>query len=184
MSTSVVTSSPGSGHDKPHVNDEPATLDRTPPRILLSFDGAGFIAHVLDVPECVGRGATYCEALKAAELALAKRNMDAGEDFHMELELEGRRRAPLRRYVPTVKAQLVARFGHMSNRRLAERIGIVAKDAPVMLSSAFSGRGSRGVRCLIAIALATPPSQLWPLRPDAVVAEDDAEYRVLLALSC
>ena len=68
------------------------------------------------------------------------------------------------------------RYGLLSNRELASRIGLLGADAPVMLSSALSGHGTRHVRCAIALALDALPSQLWPHRRPEIQEADDKCY--------
>ncbi|PWF41311.1 hypothetical protein C7C56_024785 [Massilia glaciei] len=89
-------------------------------------------------------------------------------------------RRPLkRRHVSAAKALLLEKYGNLSNREIAARIGVVERDAPTMLSMALSGRGSRRVRCAIAVALGDLPSRLWPDRPPKFMADDDAQFNEL-----
>jgi len=76
---------------------------------------------------------------------------------------------------------LVQKFGKMSNREMAGRIGLSGRDAPTMLSAAASGKGTRKARCAIAMALNEAPSRLWPHRPPAICDDDDSLYLALRA---
>lgn len=156
------------------------------PDILLSHDGVRFVAQVVSDPGCLGYGQTYCEALKDAETQLAHQRSQQPSvgNIAEEPDAEPQRRVQVRSYVPEVKALLFQRYGRVSNRQLAAHIGLVERDAPVMLSSAFSGHGTRRVRVAIAVALAVEPSQLWPDRAVTIMQSDDVLYQERRARSC
>lgn len=154
-----------------------------PYRILLSHDGRDFIAQVLELPACHGRGPTYAAALSNVQQAISARIGDSGgrdvNGHDRALSTAKTRKPPHRRHVAPVKARLFEQFGLLSNRDLAARIGLVARDAPVMLANALGGRGSRGVRCMIALTLGELPSEIWPDRASGINHDDDDEYRRL-----
>ncbi len=164
--------------------------------ILLHHDGRIYIADVPELPGCMGTGNTYAEALKSAENAIAawlQRARRAGASppalwrpaqltsaaqdciAARRSRLAPSRLAPERRISP-VKLALVQKFGKMSNRELARRIGLVERDAPTMLSAAASGKGTRRARCAIALALNELPSRLWPHRLPRICQDDDELY--------
>lgn len=154
-------------------------------QIHIYYDGDAYTANVPELPKCKGRGQSHAEALHNAEYAI--------NVCMEEIRLAGRVPPPpitisadLQKFCrikrtagsdgnphASIKARLQQKFGILSNRELAARIGIVAADAPVMLSTALSGNGTRHVRCAIAIALDELPSTLWPLRPAGVIKGDD-----------
>ncbi len=150
------------------------------PSILLSHDGTAFVAQLLGGVGPKGRGSSYRAALASLETIMAigreMATLDSGGVTGVI-----RRRPYNRRHVPTLKGRLIERFGHLSNRELAARIGIVARDAPSMLSCAIGGNGTRAVRCSIAFALGELPSNLWPGRSDKRQQEDDAEFRKMMS---
>ncbi len=95
-----------------------------------------------------------------------------------------RKRKPLnRRQVGAVKARLIEKFGMLSNRELAARVGLTGSDAPGMLSAAMSGNGTRVNRCAIALALGERPSNLWPLHPERQLKDDDAAFQSMQCAS-
>lgn len=136
--------------------------------IHLYFDNGRYIAVVPDQPHFRAGGASYAEALGRLESQLQR--AACGLPFDASHDAGNRCRSS------AIKARLIARFGRMSNRQLAARIGIVAPDAPVMLSSALGGRGSRQVRCAIALALGELPSMLWPDSSSRIRAMDDSFF--------
>lgn len=154
-------------------------------QIHIYFDGDAYIANVPELPHCKGRGKSYADALRSAQysisLCLEEFNL-AGksppEPITVSAALQRfcrtKRAIPAGKQPPsTIKEKLQQKFGILSNRELAARIGVIAADAPVMLSTALSGNGTRHVRCAIAIALGERPSSLWPSRPDGVLRGDD-----------
>lgn len=154
--------------------------------IHLYFDNGRYIAVVPSHPDCRADGASYAEALGRVELMLqhsacglppnASNDSIAptASNARGSADLDARSDAGLRCRSSAIKARLVAKFGRLSNRQLAARIGIVAADAPVMLSSALGGRGSRQVRCAIALALDELPSLLWPDAAGRIRSMDDS----------
>jgi predicted RNase H-like HicB family nuclease len=151
-------------------------------RIHLHHDGKRYVADVPELPGCQGSGKTYGEALQAAESAIAVRiqsplgipAMQPTSRSQLRAVLPGRPVAA-RKHGP-VKIRLVEKYGNLSNRQLAAEIGLFARDAPVMLSAALGGNGTRQVRCAIAIALNELPSILWPNLPSLTKAADDKIY--------
>lgn len=148
------------------------------PSILLSHDGTAFVAQLLGSTGPKGRGSSYRAALASLEKLMAIARDSANGSAPPVLGIV-RRRAQSRQYVPPVKARLVERFGQLSNRELAARIGIVTRNAPNILSCAFSGQGTRFVRCAIALALGELPSELWPGRSEQLRKGDDAEFHLM-----
>lgn len=146
--------------------------------ILLSHDGNGFVAQLLGSTGPKGRGSSYRAALASLEKLMAIRR-EFGPTNPVGGASNIRRLSGSRKYVPTLKARLVDRFGQLSNRELAARIGVVARDAPSMLSCALGGQGTRSVRCSIALALGELPSLLWPNRSDRIQKGDDDAYRAI-----
>jgi len=157
-------------------------------RILLHHDGQVYVAEVPELSACRGTGNTPAEALRTAQLAiaawlahaasagaprpallapaeLARSIRDRLACLHME-------RKHTQRMSP-VKLLLVQKFGKMSNRELARRIGLSGRDAPTMLSAAASGKGTRKTRCAIALTLGELPSRLWPDRLATICRDDD-----------
>lgn len=164
-----------------------------PYKIFLYHDGNVFIAKVPELPACTADGATYSEALERVQQAIAAWIVDA--------QKAGVTPPPLVKpgvllkvlnnctHQPSVSAAasirstpvrtlLIKKFGRRSNRELAACIGIFGKDAPIMLSGAASGSGTRKVRCAIALALGRSPSQLWPSL-SRIRQGDDFEYNLL-----
>lgn len=154
-------------------------------QIHIYFDGEAYIANVPELPHCKGRGPTYAEALEHAqyaiilcieEMKLAGRIPPAPIAVSTELQKFCRTKrmtATAGNPHSTIKAKLQEKFGILSNRELAARLGVIAADAPIMLSTALSGNGTRHVRCAIAVALGELPSTLWPARPAALLKSDD-----------
>lgn len=159
-------------------------------RILIHHDGVQFIAEVPELSGCRGAGDSYLEALQSAEQAIAAwlrcaRSTGGAPPLLNPTSLTRKFRNCLcetaaggqgRRRVSPVKQMLVDKFGKMSNRELAGRIGLIERDAPLILSAAASGQGVRKARCAIAVALGILPSQLWPDRAAALCQDDDAAY--------
>jgi hypothetical protein len=135
------------------------------PTIHLYFEDGRYVAIVPDHPGCHAYGASYAQALENLELLLCRR---------FEHGIDARSEAGSRCNSSNIRARLVAKFGKLTNRRLAASIGVVAPDAPVMLSSALGGKGSRQVRCAIALALNELPSQLWPDAAGRIRTMDDS----------
>ncbi|MGV3743104.1 MAG: type II toxin-antitoxin system HicB family antitoxin [Burkholderiaceae bacterium] len=154
-------------------------------QIHIYFDGEAYVANVPELPHCKGRGKTYADALSSAQYAISlciEEFKLAGklppEPIAISTELQkfcrnNRHSAPGKNHHSAIKEKLQRKFGILSNRELAARIGVIAADAPVMLSTALSGNGTRHVRCAIAIALGECPSNLWPSRPAGLVQGDD-----------
>lgn len=157
-------------------------------RILLHHDGRAYVAEVPELSACKGMGASPVAALQAAQEAIAawlQRAARSGAEPPALLapaDLARTVRDRLAANMPEqkhvlrmspVKLLLVKKFGKMSNRELAGRIGLVGRDAPTMLSAAASGKGTRKARCAIAHALEQLPSRLWPDRPAAICQDDD-----------
>jgi predicted RNase H-like HicB family nuclease len=154
-------------------------------QIHIYFDGEAYIANVPELPHCKGRGKSYADALHNAQYAISL----CVEEFKLAgktpptpiaISTELKKFCRTRRHESgsgsqhsAVKTKLQQKFGILSNRELAARIGVIAADAPVMLSTALSGKGTRHVRCAIAIALNEIPSQLWPSRPAQLMRGDD-----------
>lgn len=141
--------------------------------IHLYFDNGRYIAVVPDHPDCRADGASYAEALGRLE-SMLHRSASGLPTNASNTTCAAGIDAGSRCRSSAIKARLMAKFGRLSNRQLAARIGIVAPDAPVMLSSALGGRGSRQVRCAIALALGELPSSLWPDSSSRVRATDDS----------
>jgi predicted RNase H-like HicB family nuclease len=154
-------------------------------QIHIYFDGEAYIANVPELPNCKGRGQTYAEALQHAqyaislcieEIKLAGKLPPAPIAVSAELQKFCRTKRPAATAGNphfAIKAKLQEKFGILSNRELAARLGVIAADAPIMLSTALSGNGTRHVRCAIAIALGELPSNLWPGRTAALLKGDD-----------
>jgi predicted RNase H-like HicB family nuclease len=154
-------------------------------QIHIYFDGDAYIANVPELPHCKGRGKTHADALHSAHYAIRL----CMEEFKLAgkvppapiaVSTELQNFCRIKRHAfesggqhSVVKARLQRKFGILSNRELAARIGVIAADAPVMLSTALSGKGTRHVRCAIAIALGELPSRLWPSRPVGLMHGDD-----------
>lgn len=147
--------------------------------IHLYFENGRYVAAVPGHPGCHAHGASYAEALGRLELMLRQRTCglpENGSDSTDPACIDAQGDAGGRCRSSAIKARLVAKFGRLSNRQLAARIGIIAPDAPVMLSSALGGKGSRQVRCAIALALNEPPSLLWPEAAARIRTMDDRCY--------
>ncbi len=157
-------------------------------RVLLHHDGQSYVAEVPELAGCKGTGISAAAALRAAENAIAAWLQSATVTgtpapsllAPAELAWSIRERLCGKPVVPKhgqrmspVKLMLVEKFGKMSNRELAGRIGLSGRDAPTMLSAAASGKGTRKARCAIALALGEIPSRLWPDRPPAIGDDDD-----------
>jgi len=164
-------------------------------KIFLRHEGYAFVSNVPEPSACSSNGATYAEALERVQEAIA--------DLIGEAQKAGVLPPPLLkkpavliqilnsstdkslvldstpRNVNSVRALLIKKFGPRSNRELAACIGIFGKDAPIMLSGAASGSGTRKVRCAIALALDKAPSQLWPGVSSRIRQGDDIEYKFL-----
>jgi predicted RNase H-like HicB family nuclease len=155
-------------------------------QIHIYHDGEAYVANVPELPRCSGRGQSYVEALQDAEQAIstslagiekAGKIPPAPIVVTNELQKFCKTKRGMtgagKQKTATVRARLQQKFGMLSNRELAARIGIVAADAPVILSTALSGNGARHARCAIAIALDELPSMLWPFRPEKLMKADD-----------
>ncbi|WP_199688136.1 type II toxin-antitoxin system HicB family antitoxin [Noviherbaspirillum sedimenti] len=173
-----------------------AATPHPPYRILLHHDGQAYVAEVPELPSCRGVGETRADALAAAEQAMATwlqetrvsgaalpallAPAELARNIRERLAAACPEQMPVPRMSP-VKLLLVKKFGKMSNRELAGRIGLSGRDAPTMLSAAASGKGTRRARCAIALALNAPPSRLWPERPPEIGQDDDRLYLALRA---
>lgn len=164
-------------------------------RILLHHDGQAYVAEVPELRACRGSGSSPAAALMAAQEAIAewlRRSGAAAPPLMPPSDLAGTIKhllsvpaavtKPGPRMSP-VKQLLVEKFGKMSNREMAGRIGLSGRDAPTMLSAAASGKGTRKTRCAIAMALNETPSRLWPHRLPAISQDDDSLYLALRASS-
>lgn len=164
-------------------------------RILLHHNGQAYAADVPELRGCSGSGSSPTAALMAAQEAIAewlRRSGAVAPPLMAPSDLAGRVKdllsapAAATKHGPRispVKQLLVQKFGKMSNREMAGRIGLSGRDAPTMLSAAASGKGTRKARCAIAMALTEAPSRLWPHRPMAICEDDDSLYLALLASS-
>lgn len=161
-------------------------------QIHIYFDGEAYIANVPELPHCRGRGQTYAEALQHAQYAMSlclEEIKLAGKvaptpiavSTALQKFCRTKRQASAGNAHSNIKAKLQEKFGILSNRELAARLGVIAADAPIMLSNALSGNGTRHVRCAIAIALGELPSSLWPSRPAALLKGDDECFLRILA---
>lgn len=164
-------------------------------RILLHHDGHAYVAEVPELRACRGSGSSPAAALMAAQEAIAewlRRSGAAAPPLMPPADLAGTIKqllsvpAAITKSGPRmspVKQLLVDKFGKMSNREMAGRIGLSGRDAPTMLSAAASGKGTRKTRCAIALALNETPSRLWPHRLPAISQDDDTLYLALRASS-
>lgn len=164
-------------------------------RILLHHDGHAYVADVPDLRGCRGSGSSPTAALMAAQEAIAewlRRSGAAAPPLMPPADLAGTIKhllsvpAAVTKSGPRmspVKQLLVDKFGKMSNREMAGRIGLSGRDAPTMLSAAAAGKGTRKTRCAIALALDEIPSRLWPHRPPAICQDDDTLYLALRSSS-
>ena len=155
-------------------------------KIVLYHDGNSCVAELPELPGCIARGDDYFEVLKRIQQKISswiagrpeqgpatpKKILNTLHCFSPRSKQQSRTK---RRSMP-IKARLIDKFGKRSNRELAACIGIVSADAPIMLSSAMAGNGTRKVRCAIAMALDEPPSGLWPARDGNLNRSDDAFY--------
>lgn len=174
----------GLGHARTGSSSDnmPTTIEPSS-KLVLYRDGQSCIATVPELPGCVVRGTDYFDALKRLQQALRdcsnglqpdpsekKKILDTLDGF---LPRSNPGSCNTRRSLP-IKSRLIEKFGARSNRELAACIGIICADAPIMLSAAMAGNGTRKVRCAIAIALSQAPSSLWPARaPDLSRSDDD-----------
>lgn len=155
-------------------------------QIHIYHDGEAYVANVPELPKCSGRGQSYAEALQNAEQAIsvclagiektgnaAPAPIVVTNDLQKFCKTKRGVTSTGKQKTATVRSRLQQKFGMLSNRELAARIGIVAADAPVILSTALSGNGARHARCAIAIALNELPSTLWPSRPEKLMKADD-----------
>jgi predicted RNase H-like HicB family nuclease/lambda repressor-like predicted transcriptional regulator len=165
-----------------------------PYKIVLYHDGDTCRAAVPELPGCVASGENYLDALICIQRAMSDWIAEASQPgaaaqmsmvpekmlstLHRFASKSKRTSRSARRCSP-IKKRLIEKFGELSNRELAARIGIVAADSPIMLSSAAAGNGTRKVRCAIAVALDEPPSKLWPERFLELCAADDAVFHSL-----
>lgn len=165
-----------------------------PYRMLLRHDGQRYIAEVPELDGCRGYGASYAEAVLHAEAAIAAHLATADRACAPPLAEPAMLLKKLReclsaeeqaqhagRRIHPVKRALLERYGKLSNRELAARIGLIERDAPLVLSAAASGKGTRRARCAIAIALGRAPSELWPDRAAPLCEDDDAAYWAIKA---
>jgi predicted RNase H-like HicB family nuclease len=160
-------------------------------RIVLYHDGEACRAEVPELPGCMATGPNFPNVLKSVRKAISnwiEGELQSGSSashavaaqkvlatLHCFSQLsKGKARSG--RLLSPVKARLIEKFGNRSNRALAECIGVIAADAPIMLSAAMAGNGTRKVRCAIAVALNEPPSRLWPDRSADMNRLDDALY--------
>jgi predicted RNase H-like HicB family nuclease len=165
-----------------------------PYKIVLYHDGDTCKAAVPELPGCVASGENYLDALLRIQRAMSAWITEAsqpGAKVQISMVPEkllstlrcfspsSKRKSRSARRCSPVKRRLIEKFGELSNRELAARIGIVAADSPIMLSSAAAGNGTRKVRCAIAVALDEPPSALWPGRPIELHTADDAVFHSL-----
>ncbi|OGB27439.1 MAG: hypothetical protein A3I66_06000 [Burkholderiales bacterium RIFCSPLOWO2_02_FULL_57_36] len=159
-------------------------------KIVLYHDGHSCMAEAPELPGCVVRGENYFDALKRIQKTMSdwvadgfRRESTAPkkilDTLHCFSPLSNRKPRTRPRSSP-IKTRLIEKFGGRSNRELAACIGIVGADAPIMLSSAMAGNGTRKVRCAIAIALNEPPSSLWPARTPELSRSDDVFYHSLI----
>lgn len=74
-----------------------------------------------------------------------------------------------------VLQRLLDKYGQMTNRQLAEAIGLTGASEVNLstFSNSLAGKGSRFVRCFIAKSLDQPPSSLWPFLPEKTRQADD-----------
>lgn len=158
-------------------------------KIQLSWDGHQFRAEAPELNTCAASKKSYAEALQRIERTLSGMIAEAMQS-HARMPdevLKALRRFPLLSELPMsrthrslpIKSRLIEKFGPRSNRELAACIGIVSADAPIMLSSAMAGNGTRKIRCAIALALDEPPSSLWPGQADGRTQADDRMFYLL-----
>lgn len=78
----------------------------------------------------------------------------------------------------SVLRRLLDKYGQITNRQLAEAIGLTGKNTvnQATFSNALAGKGSRSVRCVIATALDETPSTIWPTLPEKTRQADDDVY--------
>jgi hypothetical protein len=82
-----------------------------------------------------------------------------------------------------VRRRLLEKFGQMTNRQLSDAIGFnqFAKVSLSVFSNALAGKGSRSVRCVIAIELEERPSTIWPFLSEKTRQLDDEVYLAAMA---
>lgn len=148
------------------------------------FDGTTYVASVPELAGCVGYGQNYIDAAKNAETAITEWVFEAINSGKIPPE-------PAKDFVlrpPTrlignsmarpVMLRLHRKYGNLSNRELAQKIGLVEHYAitPSAFASAAAGKGARFVRCVIAIALEERPSLIWPFLSAKTRQADDDVY--------
>lgn len=148
------------------------------------FDGTTYVANVPELAGCVGYGQSYVEAAKNAETAITgwvfeainsgKIPPEPAKDFVL--------RPPTRLVENSIAAPVMLRlhrkYGNLSNRELSIKIGLVEHYAttPSAFANAAAGKGSRFLRCAIAIALEERPSLIWPFLSVKTRQADDVVY--------
>lgn len=78
---------------------------------------------------------------------------------------------------------LIGKYGHMTNRQLAQAIGLtgIHEVKLAVFSNSLAGKGSRFARCAIAMALGQLPSSLWPFLSEKTRQADDDLYLTTLS---
>lgn len=155
-------------------------------KIVLYHDGHSCVAELPELPGCVARGEDYFEVLTRIQQNMSRwiaGRPEQGPAAPKKILNTLNCLSPLPKQQPRtghrsmpIKIRLIDKFGRRSNRELAACIGIVSADAPIMLSSAMAGNGTRKVRCAIAMALDEAPSKLWPARDPNLNRSDDIFY--------
>lgn len=148
-------------------------------QIHLYHDGTQYVAAVPELDGCAGSGPSYAEALASAEQAIAAWVSEAVSKGETPP-------APATSFVlrpvkpqtsqatPTMR-RLHRQFGNLSNRQLAEKLGLPDVGASA-IAAAAAGQGARAVRIALAVALGDCPSRLWPRLSPTKLARDDAAF--------
>lgn len=147
----------------------------------LYFDDTRYVAEVPELSNCKGFGESYLEAVKNAEIAISEwicLTLNSGEsppepatDFVWQPKPDRLKRSPTNGVI----VQLHKKYGNLSNRDLAAKMGLQHVN-PSTFAGATVGKGSRVARCTIAYYLGEPPSKIWPDMTLTIKQRDDEVY--------
>jgi len=153
------------------------------------IDGTCYVADVPELPGCAGRGESYLDAVANAETAISewifnainsgKTPPEPAQDFILRPKLNHSTSS----HVNPVMLRLRRKYGNLSNRDLAIKLGLTGdyETSVSTFTNSTTGKGSRFVRCAIALALEESPSLIWPALPAIARQRDDELYFATIA---
>jgi predicted RNase H-like HicB family nuclease len=148
-------------------------------KILLSYSEElrQYVAEVPALPSCKGFGASYADALAAAEQAIEEHRKRIESTILADPLSHAEKEQPFFGGHARARQALERVYGKLTLKRLRELLAPDTCTLPQFVS-ALAGGGTRALRVRISIAADIAPSKLWPHRPYITRIRDDQEFHL------